>query len=238
MEHLLGHCVASLNMSSGVYFSLFLGGLIGGLTHCTSMCSPFVLMQLSKSRTAYSWLLLPYHIGRMTTYMFLGVLMATLSTVILQNTLKLYLVNIIFIVMGCGLLYMGISGKKTIFNSSFFWSNRVARTWLDMIQVVVRPLMRSIHAGTGYLLGIILGFLPCGLVMMALFLAATLHNPLQAGIGMMFFALGTMPILWVIGGFGQVVATKYPIFIQGFIRVAMIVNAITLFLIAGRGLSI
>lgn len=56
-------------------FSLFLGGLLGGLTHCAFMCAPFVVMMQQKTiGRLQSVLLIPYHLGRMVTYVGLGVL--------------------------------------------------------------------------------------------------------------------------------------------------------------------
>ncbi len=65
---------------------LFMAGLLGGLTHCAGMCGPFVLAQVSadsatlnrpglgEGRRLVRAFLLPYHLGRFTTYVGLGAL--------------------------------------------------------------------------------------------------------------------------------------------------------------------
>src|SRR6185369_15932837 len=64
--------------------SLFLAGLAGSLVHCVGMCGPFVLGQVAADVEATragrygEWgrlagaALVPYHLGRLTTYTMLG----------------------------------------------------------------------------------------------------------------------------------------------------------------------
>src|SRR3990167_133338 len=69
---------------AGLPGSLFLAGLAGSLVHCVGMCGPFVLGQVMADATAGTagnygeWRrlagasLIPYHLGRLTTYTMLG----------------------------------------------------------------------------------------------------------------------------------------------------------------------
>ena len=41
----IGQCVHDISLSQGLFISLFLAGLFGGLTHCSVMCGPFVMSQ-------------------------------------------------------------------------------------------------------------------------------------------------------------------------------------------------
>ncbi|MGE0725999.1 MAG: sulfite exporter TauE/SafE family protein, partial [Alphaproteobacteria bacterium] len=70
--------------------TLLVAGLLGGLTHCTTMCGPFVLAQvaagLEHAGPRYGTLarlsggaLVPYHLGRLTTYVALGALGGALA---------------------------------------------------------------------------------------------------------------------------------------------------------------
>ena len=62
--------------------ALFLAGLAGGATHCSTMCAPFVMAQASVGagvgggvlRRLSGAALLPYHLGRMLGYGALGAL--------------------------------------------------------------------------------------------------------------------------------------------------------------------
>lgn len=56
--------------------------------------------------------------------------------------------------------------------------------------------------GGGYLLGVALGFLPCGFLYAALAAAAT-ADPLHGALAMLAFGLGTVPALVLVGIAGQ-----------------------------------
>src|SRR5882757_9006450 len=88
-----GHLVAD---HGGLLASLFLAGLVGSASHCAGMCGPFVLAQAGSRlcrlpagpggelRRLAGGLLLPYHLGRSTTYVGLGVLAALAAGGIMQ----------------------------------------------------------------------------------------------------------------------------------------------------------
>jgi uncharacterized protein len=75
----------------GVTFGLLLAGLAGSAMHCVPMCGPFVLGQvadrmapvpavrLCELQRVRGALLLPYHLGRITTYAGLGALAAAMG---------------------------------------------------------------------------------------------------------------------------------------------------------------
>src|SRR5262245_38327356 len=78
-----GAGVAGMLDAFGLPLALFLAGLVGSLTHCTLMCGPFVLAQVAGRLEAGAAAggelvrlagaaLVPYHLGRMTTYSVLG----------------------------------------------------------------------------------------------------------------------------------------------------------------------
>ena len=61
----------SLRSNAPLVLALFMAGLVGSAGHCAGMCGPFVLAQVG-ARTQLNRLagsaLLPYHLGRGTTY--------------------------------------------------------------------------------------------------------------------------------------------------------------------------
>jgi sulfite exporter TauE/SafE len=69
----------------GLSGALALVGLIGGALHCAPMCGPFVLAQSVGTRKGgpgarlSEVALLPYHLGRLTTYAALGALSGALG---------------------------------------------------------------------------------------------------------------------------------------------------------------
>ncbi|MCB2082142.1 MAG: sulfite exporter TauE/SafE family protein, partial [Rickettsiales bacterium] len=46
MQFILGQCHAAITQYPGVVATLFLAGLVGGVTHCAGMCGPFVASQV------------------------------------------------------------------------------------------------------------------------------------------------------------------------------------------------
>ena len=64
----------------------------------------------------------------------------------------------------------------------------------------VHDLAESKNPAAPALLGVATFFLPCGFTQAMQLYALTLQNPLQSGLVMMFFALGTTPVLLGIGG--------------------------------------
>lgn len=85
-----------------------------------------------------------------------------------------------------------------------------------------------------YLSGVLLGFMPCGLLYAALMMAATTANPLMGMLGMWLFVLGTMPALLIASVGAEIMAQKWQAFMQKTGRVMMAFNGIVLMMMAER----
>ena len=101
LDAMLGHSHHVMAMpqatGSALYGALFLAGLVGSLTHCAGMCGPFVLTQVGAGLETVpaakmtEWtrlrgaLLIPYHLGRFTTYVLLG---ASIKEIVRQIRLR------------------------------------------------------------------------------------------------------------------------------------------------------
>src|SRR5260221_9549986 len=94
----LAGCGALVAAHGGLLASLSLAGLMGSPSHCAGMCGPFVLAQAGSRlcrlpagpggelRRLAGGLLLPYHLGRSTTYVGLRVPPATVAGGLLHLT--------------------------------------------------------------------------------------------------------------------------------------------------------
>ena len=181
----------------GVPASLFLAGLAGSVVHCVGMCGPFVLGQvmagLDRTTTGYGeWrrlagaALLPYHLGRLTTYTGLGAL-AGGATALFASTSAfgwlsgglLVVAALLMIVQALGLALGGSSPLAGVLSR------------------LAAPLSTATGAGARYGLGVILGFLPCGLLYGALAAAGGTGSVVDGAVAMAAFAAGTMPALMV-----------------------------------------
>lgn len=205
----LGHGVA---VDGGtLLLSIFLLGLIGGTTHCTLMCGPLVLAQvteraaavpaarMSELRRLAGGALVPYHLGRMTTYAGLGAVAALIAGGVTRAglgwlpALLLAIAALLFLAYGLRRFGIGLPGLEGGGGGAL---GRWLARW-------TRPLFASPVGWRGYLLGVLLGFLPCGMLYGAIALAASTAHPAGGATAMMAFALGTVPSLLAVGVLGQ-----------------------------------
>jgi sulfite exporter TauE/SafE len=189
----------------GLPAALLLAGLAGSLVHCVGMCGPFVLGQVMASveqpgdRSYGEWqrltgaLLVPYQLGRFTTYTALGALAGGATAVFASLEMFSWL-SAILLIAAAGLLAAQALGMAV--NAASPATNLVAR--------LAGPLSGSRTALARYGLGVVLGFLPCGLLYAALAAAAGTGSVVSGGIAMACFALGTVPALVAVGWGGLI----------------------------------
>ncbi len=97
------------------------------------------------------------------------------------------------------------------------------------ITALTSNLFKNPQGFNGYLLGVILGFLPCGLLYSAFLIAATFPNPLLAAFGMFLFGLGTFPALFIAGHGASLIKITQLKYVT---KIIALVNAIMLLLMA------
>jgi sulfite exporter TauE/SafE len=100
----------------------------------------------------------------------------------------------------------------------------------------VTPLFKKATLVNGYLLGVMLGFIPCGLVFAALMAVSATADPMKALVGMLAFGLGTMPALIAVALGGRALFRVRPVWVKPAFTALMIFNSLLLFVMAGKGL--
>lgn len=182
--------------------SLFVAGLAGSLMHCIGMCGPFVLGQVAadagRATGGYGeWqrlagaALVPYHLGRLTTYMALGAA-AGAVTALFASTAGFGWVSAALLVVAALLMVLQALGLALGATSP----------WSGLVAGLARPLSLSRKPAGRYALGLVLGLLPCGLLYGALAAAAGTGNPYDGAIAMAAFGSGTLPALVGVGWLG------------------------------------
>ncbi len=227
----IGQCIHNIALSHGLAISLFLAGLVGGFTHCAGMCAPFVLAQTGDLKKLGNALLIPYHLGRMTTYVALAMLVSSvINLAFIFSDLKALIAAPMLVLAGVIFLVSAFPQLSIIF--PWVVLIRIAAPYKFVAQLSAK-LMHNPSIFKRYGLGVLLGFMPCGLVVSALLASATAPNAVQAALAMGAFTLGTVPALILVALGGHALKTKYP---KASIRVkqsAMIISSLWLFALAG-----
>lgn len=240
-EPVVDICQHAIEQHGNILVTLLAAGVVGSFTHCAGMCGPFVLAQTTarleniQTRDMNEWqrlrgaALLPYHFGRLTTYTVLG----TIGAVLAQSVVMLsgfHSLNGILLALA-GLMFIA-TGLKSARLSSFVQVPAVLRRLGDFFAVRASRFFGNPVGLRGYMLGVLLGFLPCGLLYSALFLASA-YPPVTAALGMMLFALGTIPALFLISfGAGRLRRFRAALVTLG--QVFMFANGAVLLILAGR----
>lgn len=256
----IAQCGGALSTDGDLITSLFLLGLVGSLSHCVGMCGPFVLAQVSARLDNIpvshmrEWhrlsgaALLPYHLGRATSYASLGAMLAWLFGVIGTETAQMRRISALLLALAAvffagyavkgmrawgltlGLPQPGGSAGNRASNRNESWGGR----GLVRFSRALAPLFGQPLGWRGYALGVALGFIPCGLLWGALAVAAASGHPLSGLLGMLAFTLGTVPSLVLVALAGHLAGR----FARGLlVRVApliMAANASALAIMAWR----
>ena len=211
------HCVAVVEDHGGLLLSLFLTGLLGSVTHCVGMCGPFVIAQtgavlegvpagqMREWHRVKGGLLLPYHFGRMTTYVALGAVAGGLFGLLPDGRFAAIFGAALLILAAIG--FIGYALPRLGLKLPFSLGTNAA--WAGLVERVAKPLFARPVGWRGYLLGVSLGFIPCGLVYAALAASAASGDALAGTFAMAAFAVGTMPALMGLGIVGGWAAERW-----------------------------
>lgn len=178
------------------YLALFIAGLLGG-GHCLGMCGGVVAAFSMNLPAGPRW---PHHlafnIGRLSGYTLIGIILGAIASFasigILQQVKDvLYvLANLLLVLMGCY-----VAGWNR-------WLLRLESLGVPLwrrIQPLLKTLLPVRHLGQSLAVGLLWGWMPCGLVYTASLSALATASPIQGGLVMLAFGLGTLPNLLLIG---------------------------------------
>lgn len=171
-----------------MYISALILGLLGSF-HCIGMCGPIAFM-LPVDRTnkiKQFFQITSYHLGRLFTYSLIGLLFGLLGKSFyffgFQQQLSI-IVGILMIVV--------VLLPKTFQKYNF--SKSINRLVMKVKSALGKELKKKGN-DTFFTIGFLNGFLPCGLVYMAVFGALTAPNAFSGSIYMALFGLGTIPLM-------------------------------------------
>ena len=169
-------------------YSALIFGLLGSF-HCIGMCGPiaFMLPVDRSNKVKQFFQLMSYHAGRILSYALIGLL---------------------FGVLGKGFHFLGFQQQLSIVAGVLmiavillpktFQKLKIAQPLSRLIIKIKSSLGKELkkkNNDTFFTLGFFNGFLPCGLVYMAVFGAIASANALQGSLYMVLFGIGTIPLM-------------------------------------------
>lgn len=205
-------------------------GMLGSL-HCAGMCGPIALALpvVQGNRWEQFFSNISYQIGRILTYGFIG---------------------LIFGIVGRGFSLAGIQQPLSIALGLLMISVVVFPRLVKINQtpVLLQKGISALKQNLGgflrkkgllarFITGLLNGFLPCGLVYMALLGALGIGNPWYSSAFMMFFGLGTFPMMFAIALSGQMFSLQWRKIFNKVAPYAVVVLGL-IFVLRGMGLGI
>ncbi|MFD0761991.1 sulfite exporter TauE/SafE family protein [Lutibacter aestuarii] len=213
-----------------LWTALVLG--LAGSFHCIGMCGPiaFVIPVDRSSKTKLIFQTFLYHLGRLISYSFIGMLFGLIGK-------GLYLAGFqqrLSILMGVIMILLVII-PVTIFNKFNF-----SKPLYKIIAKVKSKLGLYLNKKSNkalFSIGFFNGFLPCGLVYMALIGSVSTGNSIQGALYMAVFGVGTIPMMTGAILLGNFVNLSLRTKIQKVIPVFVVIIGL-LFILRGLGLGI
>lgn len=189
--------------------ALLLMGLAGSFTHCVGMCGPFVIAQVTAglesggAQAGYGTLqrlrgaaLLPYHLGRMTTYTAMGAASAGVLGFV-ANSAGFRALAAFALALAALAMVLQAVGRSLPFVDRLMKGAPRAPGGDRLRGLFARP-----QGWRGYALGVALGFIPCGMLYAAIAAASAAGSVAGGALGMLGFAIGTVPGLLGVGWTG------------------------------------
>jgi sulfite exporter TauE/SafE len=175
-----------------------LTGLLGS-AHCLGMCAGISGLFAVSTEIGTLKRQLPvaiaYNTGRVLTYALLGAVVATFGGALVEA--KPTLARPILLITGTVIILIGLQ-------VAFSWrllnpiEKMGAVLWKQLAPIAKRFVpVNSLPRALG--LGLLWGWLPCGLVYSVLLIAATSAEPLAGAATMVAFGIGTMPAMVLTG---------------------------------------
>lgn len=208
---------------------LFMGGI--GSLHCIGMCGPLALSVPVPGASMPAKLLatLLYNTGRVVTYTLMGAVLGLAGFSLGLFGFQRWLSVLAGISIILYLLYPQLSFYKT--------GHRSFQTVMGKLRNRLAGLFAKKSFRSVFFIGFLNGLLPCGLVYMAIATSVATGSIVKSSLFMAAFGLGTLPLMWAVSFFGNVISLKARTTIRKAYPYILFVMA-CLLIVRGLGLSI
>jgi sulfite exporter TauE/SafE len=195
--------------------------------HCIGMCGPIALATPVVNKNFFTQILsrIMYNSGRAISYMSIGLIAGSIGGLFALTGIQ----QLVSVLSGIIILIWIILPKTNPEN----WKIMQKLGFVKFIRNKIRKLFKQKRYSSIFLIGALNGFLPCGMVYMAVMGALTTSDFTKGGLYMMFFALGTWPLMFILSSTWELVSINFrkrsrkmlPYFV-GMIGVILIVRGI------------
>ena len=213
-----------------MFLSAIIFGLLGSF-HCVGMCGPiaFMLPIDRQNKTKGFFQILSYHFGRLLTYSLIGLLFGFLGKGFYLFGFQQQLSIIVGIIMILSVIF-----PKLFYKVNF--SKSINKVIFKVKNALGKELKKKGN-DTFFTIGFLNGFLPCGLVYMAVFGALATTNVFSGSFYMFLFGLGTIPLMTAVVYLGNFTKGTFRKKIQKAIPIVVVFIGV-LFILRGLGLAI
>jgi len=185
-----------------VYLSALTLGLLGSF-HCVGMCGPIALAIPLKTT---SWLArisggVLYNIGRAITYALMGAVFGLLGRGLVMSGFQQW----VSVVMGAIMILSVLT--PSIYKNRFN-AEKGLFSFVGKVKLSLGKLFTQRSYGSLFLIGLLNGLLPCGLVYMAIAAAIATGSAPGGSLFMFLFGLGTLPMMLAISLIGNLITLE------------------------------
>jgi len=212
-------------------WSGFILGLVGSL-HCLGMCGPIVMVLPGSVREKWAFFFgrVLYNVGRAVTYAVMGLVVGFIGQSIALAGYQQWLGIIAGTLMILSVL-LPLTGIRKALPSKHF--DRA----LAALKTRLGRLLGNSSQSSLFTIGILNGFLPCGLVYMALAASLAMGSAPGGAAYMFLFGLGTLPVMFAASYASGLITGEMRRKITRLIPVGVVILGV-LFILRGLALGI
>ena len=212
-------------------YSAFIFGLISSF-HCVGMCGPIAMMlPVDRNNEAKKVTqIITYHIGKLTAYGILGLIFGLLGR-------SFYLAGMqqqLSIIVGVLMIVVALVPEKIFAKYNF---SKPVYKIISKVKSSLGQQFKNKSYKSLFTIGLLNGFLPCGMVYVAIFGAIAMQSVSLGVLYMLLFGIGTIPMLTAVIYISNILSFSLRGTLQKIIPVVAVVIGM-LFIIRGLGLDI
>jgi len=212
-------------------WTAFTIGLVGSL-HCVGMCGPIALAlpYQGKNKVFAAGNLLLYNGGRILTYSLLGLIIGIAGRGLFLAGVQTY------VSIGLGVLLL-LAALFSINIEAHMQRIPLLGKLNGWVSRTLARMLRSKSGSALFIIGMLNGLLPCGLVYMAIVGALTGGGILEGAGFMAFFGLGTLPLMLATSMAGQFINLRWRNRLRKLVPVFLVIFAV-LFIVRGLNFDV